>query len=165
MSTRLALVRDGVGVAGWCLGAVLISLAAVHLVAGTSPRNALAAVTDGLGPLFAAGAIGLVGTALVAWYRVRTGPDARLWFEVGSAAANGLVTLALTFTLVGISAGITTLHGRTLSPETVQPIIAELGEAFGRAFLTTIVGLPVAAALRALLGVSMTMRIGTGSTP
>ncbi|NQV78930.1 MAG: hypothetical protein HQ495_00155 [Alphaproteobacteria bacterium] len=161
MTARMALVRDGIGMAGWGIGGGVILLAAVRGLSGTAPAETIAMVQDALGGWFVAAALVLTLIALVAWHRVRSAPSAHLWYEVGAAASNGLVTLALTFTLVGISAGITTLHGRPLTPETVQPIIAELGHAFGRAFLTTIVGLPLAAVLRALLAVAMTARDDT----
>jgi hypothetical protein len=73
------------------------------------------------------------------------------WLEVGVQAANGVSTLALTFTLLGISLGIGGLAGQELTPETVQPVIRDLTADFSLAFMTTVVGLPVSAALRAAL--------------
>ena len=76
------------------------------------------------------------------------------WFAVGMQAANGVTTLALTFTLLGISLGIGSLAGQTLTPETVQTVIRDLTANFSLAFMTTVVGLPVSAGLRALLVIS-----------
>jgi len=76
------------------------------------------------------------------------------WLEVGLHGANGVSTLALTFTLLGISLGIGTLAEQELTPETVQVIIGDLTKHFSLAFLTTVVGLPSAAVLRAILSIS-----------
>lgn len=76
------------------------------------------------------------------------------WFESGLHAANGVSTLALTFTLLGISLGIGTLANQELTPETVQTAIRSLTEHFSLAFMTTVIGLPMAAVLRALMSLS-----------
>tara|TARA_B100000683_G_scaffold220295_1_gene217084 strand:- start:1019 stop:1255 length:237 start_codon:yes stop_codon:yes gene_type:complete len=68
--------------------------------------------------------------------------------------ANGVTTLALTFTLLGISLGIGGLAEQNLTPETVQTVIRDLTANFSLAFMTTVVGLPMSAILRALLVVS-----------
>ena len=80
--------------------------------------------------------------------------DAELWLESGLHAANGVSTLALTFTLLGISLGIGSLAGQELTPETVQAIIQSLTKHFSLALMTTVVGLPLAALLRALMSIS-----------
>lgn len=77
------------------------------------------------------------------------------WFEVGQQAANGMSTLALTFTLLGISVGIGTLSKQSLTPETVNEVIGVLTQQFSMAFMTTVVGLPAATLCRALLSISM----------
>lgn len=89
--------------------------------------------------------------------------DAVFWLEVGVQAANGVTTLALTFTLLGISLGIGGLAGQPLTPETVQPIIRQLTADFSLAFMTTVVGLPVSAGLRAALLITHEKRIRDGS--
>ena len=66
-------------------------------------------------------------------------------------AAHGVATLALTYTLFGISLGIGTLAGQGLTPETVQTVIRDLTASFSLAFMTTVVGLPLSAALRTIL--------------
>ncbi|MBF0246733.1 MAG: hypothetical protein HQL36_01465 [Alphaproteobacteria bacterium] len=97
----------------------------------------------------------LVVTVLLCWSRQTALLDSSrirlVWFEGGMQAAGGIATLALTFTLFGISLGIGTLADQSLSPETVPTIISELTRHFSMAFMTTVVGLPVSAALRALL--------------
>jgi hypothetical protein len=73
------------------------------------------------------------------------------WLEAGLHGANGVSTLALTYTLLGISLGIGGLADQELNPQTVQSIISDLTGHFSLAFLTTVVGLPSSAILRALL--------------
>ena len=102
--------------------------------------------------------IGLVLTALYCWVRMgreggREG-GRQMWLEAGLQAANGITTLALTYTLLGISLGIGMLAERSLSPETVQGIVQDLTAQFSMAFLTTVIGLPLSAVLRTLLLVS-----------
>ena len=71
--------------------------------------------------------------------------------ETGLQAANGIATLALTYTLAGISLGIGSLAGHDLGPETIQAVIGDLTRHFSMAFMTTVVGLPISAVLRAML--------------
>lgn len=76
------------------------------------------------------------------------------WFEVGQQAANGISTLALTFTLLGISVGIGILSKQSLRPDTVNEVIGVLTQQFSMAFMTTVVGLPTATMSRAFLSIS-----------
>jgi cytochrome bd-type quinol oxidase subunit 2 len=78
------------------------------------------------------------------------------WYEVGQQSANGISTLALTFTLLGISVGIGTMSKQSLTPESVNQVIVVLTQQFSMAFMTTIVGLPTATLCRALLSIGMT---------
>jgi len=98
---------------------------------------------------------GLSFAVLFCWTRYRdlgsTDPERRVWLESGLHAANAVSTIALTYTLLGISLGIGTLANQELTPETVQGVIRALTDHFSLAFMTTVVGLPTAAALRALL--------------
>ena len=87
-------------------------------------------------------------------YRQEKNRDVELWLESGLHAANGVSTLALTFTLLGISLGIGSLANQELTPETVQVVIRGLTKHFSLAFMTTVVGLPLAALLRALMSIS-----------
>ncbi len=76
---------------------------------------------------------------------------ADFWLVTGTQLAGGVATLALTYTLFGISLGIGSLAGQGLTPDTVQTIIQELTASFSLAFMTTVIGLPLSAALRTLL--------------
>ncbi|MFT6268384.1 MAG: hypothetical protein ACJAVV_001192 [Alphaproteobacteria bacterium] len=75
------------------------------------------------------------------------------WAQVGAQAANGISTLALTFTLLGISLGIGALADQSLTPDNVNTIISVLTTQFSMAFMTTVVGLPASTAVRAWLSI------------
>ncbi|MBT5675541.1 MAG: hypothetical protein HOJ07_07615, partial [Rhodospirillaceae bacterium] len=53
-----------------------------------------------------------------------------------------------------ISLGIAALSESQLTPDTVQDIIGQLTRHFSMAFLTSVVGVPAAAALRAMVMVT-----------
>jgi len=97
----------------------------------------------------------LVFATFFSWVRYsqdrREGKGGHVWMESGLHAANGVSTLALTYTLLGISLGIGTLADQQLNPETVQTIISGLTQHFSLAFLTSVIGLPLSGALRALM--------------
>ena len=78
---------------------------------------------------------------------------ANYWQEVGQQAGNAIATLALTFTLLGISLGIGTLAEQPLSPENVQLLVSGLTKQFSMAFMTTVIGLPTATVIRALISI------------
>ena len=46
---------------------------------------------------------GLILTAFFCWVRMRQSGGERVWLEAGMQSANGIATLALTYTLLGIS--------------------------------------------------------------
>ena len=93
----------------------------------------------------------LVSAGLYGWVRLKGDDNKNYWKELGLQSANGIATLSLTFTLLGISLGIGSLAEQTLNPETVPEIIQSLTQHFSTAFMTTVVGLPTAAALRAAI--------------
>lgn len=72
------------------------------------------------------------------------------WQECSLQSANGVATLALTFTLLGISLGVGSLSQQTISPQTVSTVIQQLTQHFSMAFMTTVIGLPLATLLRAI---------------
>ena len=75
----------------------------------------------------------------------------RKWMLSGLQACNGIATIALTFTLLGISLGIGSLSNGGLTPDTVNDIIADLTNHFSMAFMTSVIGLPLSAVLRTML--------------
>ena len=102
----------------------------------------------------------LVLTVVVCWHQLiethKRGEDPALWLESGLHAANGVATIALTYTLLGISLGIGTLADQPINADTVQIIIGSLTEHFSLAFMTTVVGLPASAVLKALILITET---------
>ena len=99
---------------------------------------------------------GLCSIAVVAGASIKAGKNNDFIYDAGMQAANGISTLALTFTLLGISLGIGTLSNQPLTASTVNIIIGELTKQFSMAFMTTVVGLPSSAILRAWVSLRYT---------
>ncbi len=142
------------------LGGMAIALAVAALFTSASAAEITSWAHEVLGWSFVALLGSLVFVALFAWIRMISddagdadGGD--VWPEIGIQAANGVMTLALTYTLLGISLGIGSLAGQDLTPDTVQTVIREMTANFSLAFMTTVIGLPVSAALRSLLIVTL----------
>ena len=91
----------------------------------------------------------LLALGIYAGAKVKTAKNPNYWYEVGSQVSNGIATLALTFTLLGISLGIGSLGQQSLTPESVHLVIGELTTHFSTAFMTTVIGLPTANLMRA----------------
>lgn len=151
-------VAHGSQAASYLLGGLVLATA----IAVTLLSQDVSAITgwalDVLGAGFLVLLAGLIFLTLFGLVRMNAADNAEAdreyWFAVGMQAANGVTTLALTFTLLGISLGIGSLAGQDLTPDTVQGVIRDLTANFSLAFMTTVVGLPVSAGLRALLVVS-----------
>ena len=137
------------------LGGLAIAAAALALFASVDLSRAAAWTFDVLGVGFVALLAALVFATAFCVVRVHECDDDRdlrdHWFAVGTQAANGVATLALTYTLFGISLGIGSLAGQGLTPETVEGVIRNLTASFSLAFMTTVIGLPLSALLRAAL--------------
>jgi hypothetical protein len=95
----------------------------------------------------------LVALGIYAITQLKALKYANYWQEVGQQAGNAIATLALTFTLLGISLGIGTLAEQPLSPENVQMMVSGLTKQFSMAFMTTVIGLPTATIIRALISI------------
>ncbi|MDA1326413.1 MAG: hypothetical protein O3C34_16930 [Proteobacteria bacterium] len=159
MSTLAFGLSQASRVAAWMIGAGVVGLALTSFTASVEPSAVLDWMWKTLGGAFLALLCGLVAVALLSWATILRGTArTELWLEAGLHAAGGVSTVALTFTLLGISLGIGSLAGQALTPETVQSVIGELTARFSLAFFTTVIGLPVAAALRALLLVTHAAR-------
>ena len=149
---------SALGLADWArsarlvAGAMVIGLAATSVVTAASPAEMLAWVGVLFGPGFAILYVPLI--ALFVWRQHRSAPDARIWTEAGLQIGAGIGTLAMTFTLLGLSLGIGTLAATPLTPEAVPDVLATLTEKFRLAFLTTVVGLPTAAVVRGAFSIS-----------
>lgn len=149
--------------ASYGLGAVVLALAVLTLVTQKNPQDLAALAGKVFGPGFIIGYAALLVAGLVCWRRKVGDPDNVLWSKAALQAANGIATLALTFTLLGISLGIGGLAEQRLSPETINDVIATLTAQFSMAFMTTVVGLPTSAVLRALVVLTDARRPGQRS--
>lgn len=140
------------------LGGVVIALAIATAASPLTAGDIASWAERVFGPTFTVLFLTLVGATLFCWIRVgqlRDSPgQSRPWLEGGLHAASGVATLALTYTLLGISLGIGSLADQELTTDTVQTVIQGLTGHFSMAFMTTVIGLPAAALLRALLSVS-----------
>ena len=164
MSSLLQRLDDGSRALSYGLGALAITLAAAVSVGGLPLEAVLADGARILGGAFLLLFATLTLAALYCWVRLlrlpQFDPSAQPWLAGGLHAAAGIAALALTCTLLGISLGIGELAGRALTPDSVQMIIRELTARFSMAFATTILGLPTAALLRALLSITYAARHG-----
>ena len=133
---------------------VTVILLAISVIFTAKP---LPEVTDWLRDVLGYSFLGLTGilvfVVFFCWIKLisEEKENFEVWMISGIQAANGIMTLALTFTLLGISLGIASLSGKALTPETVQPAIQEMTTNFSLAFMTTVIGLPLSAILRGLL--------------
>ncbi|MBD21004.1 MAG: hypothetical protein CMM37_08200 [Rhodospirillaceae bacterium] len=133
---------------------VTVILLAISVIFTAKP---LPEVTDWLRDVLGYSFLGLTGilvfVVFFCWIKLisEEKENFEVWMISGIQAANGIMTLALTFTLLGISLGIASLSGKALTPETVQPAIHEMTTNFSLAFMTTVIGLPLSAVLRGLL--------------
>lgn len=155
MTSILRVLAGGNRGLSFVLGTGVLGLAAAVSATALPPARLGAAALAMFGPSFI-----LLGGSLVAvfaacllrlWRLPYPDPRRAAWHEAGLQAAGGLSTLALTYTLFGISLGIGTLAEQELSPATVQTVIRGLTHHFGIAFMTTVVGLPLSALMRAVL--------------
>jgi len=148
-------VAHGSHAASYLLGGLVLATAIAVTLLSQDVSSITGWALDVLGAGFLVLLTGLIFVTLFSLVRMNaagTAHDSReYWLVVGMQAANGVTTLALTFTLLGISLGIGSLAGQDLTPETVQGVIRDLTANFSLAFMTTVVGLPVSACLRALL--------------
>jgi uncharacterized iron-regulated membrane protein len=158
MRAAIALLDGGSRALSYYLGALVLVLAAAMALDLPQPGDVVAWALRVLGVAFLAMLSVLILSALYSWVRLtrrEVPPQQRqAWQEAGLHAANGIATLALTYTLFGISLGIGELAGQELTPATVQEVIRGLTERFSLAFMTTVIGLPTSALLRALLSIS-----------
>ena len=156
------LLGTGSQAASYLLGGAAVVLAVAAVVTSAGAGDVTDWIRDVLGFTFIALLGALVFIVLFCLARLNSGSGAsendRVWFQTGIQAANGITTLALTFTLLGISLGIASLAEHELSPETVREVIRDMTANFSLAFMTTVVGLPVSAVLRAILLIGIARR-------
>ena len=139
------------------LGITVLSIAILSAVTGWTPANIMEWSERHFSGTFITIFTLLVFLALLSLVKVygrsSREPGVRPWFECGIQAANTISTLALTFTLLGISIGISSLSDQELNPHSIPSVIKSLTDQFSIAFMTTVIGLPVSAALRSILTV------------
>lgn len=137
----------------YCTGSGIIALAlATHFLA-LDLAQLFSWLEMAFGPVYLSSYVLLLAVSMLAISRLADPIKGGFWYETGVQAAAGIATLALTFTLLGISLGIESLSKQDISPDNIQPIITELTRHFSTAFLTSIVGLPTANALRAAVSI------------
>ncbi len=162
----IRLLGTGSQAASYLLGAVAVTLAVVVIATSAGAGDITGWMKDVLGLTFVTLLGALIFIVLFCWARLHSTADdsgnPRVWFEAGIQAANGITTLALTFTLLGISLGIASLAEQDLNPETVREVIRDMTANFSLAFMTTVVGLPVSAVLRSLLLIRVARRPDAG---
>lgn len=155
MRSVINIAETGSRSLSYVLGAGVITLAIAVGVTSQGPDAIAQWTLEVFGVTFITLFSLLIFVTVYCWTRLgqTTDLDAQrtVWLEAGLHAANGVSTLALTYTLLGISLGIGTLSEQQLTPDTVQSVISELTDHFSLAFMTTVVGLPTSAALRALM--------------
>lgn len=137
------------------LGGAVIGIAVASAITGWSFDVIVEWSEKIFGGLFVVMFAGLLYASVLALIKVHgrsaAEPGVRAWFESGVQASSGIATLALTYTLLGISLGIGSLSSQELNPATIPQVIKGLTEHFSMAFMTTVLGLPVSAALRSAL--------------
>lgn len=157
MTSLFNLMDTGSRAMSYLLGGLAIVLAMAALITSASASEITNWAREVLGWTFVAMLGTLVFVALFSWTRMvsdQTGRDGNVWLEIGIQAANGVTTLALTYTLLGISLGIGSLASQDLTPDTIQSVIRSMTANFSLAFMTTVIGLPTSAVLRSLLVVT-----------
>ena len=141
--------------ASYLLGGTAIALALALAAWSIDPKTAVDWAFTILGPGFVAAIAALTFGVLFCLIRLKQAEgreaEADFWLGAGLQLSSGVATLALTYTLFGISVGIGALAGQGLTPETVEGVIRDLTASFSLAFMTTVIGLPLSAAMRGLL--------------
>ena len=157
-SGQVSLFSTASRTTSYLLGGIVIAVAVASVAGSLEARDLANWAQDVFGPTFTILYLLLVTITLFCWVRLgqlrNDSSRAQPWLESGMHAASGVATLALTYTLLGISLGIGSLADQPLTTETIQTVIQGLTGHFSMAFMTTVVGLPSAAALRALLLIS-----------
>ena len=139
---------------GYGLGGLIIIMALAVYLTQMEISGILAWVEQVFSISFISVYLLLMATGLYAGVQISRDEQLDYWVEIGQQAAGGVATLALTFTLLGLSLGIGSLADKDISPDTISMIIQGLTSHFSTAFMTTVVGLPSANALRAFIAIT-----------
>lgn len=157
------------------LGGVVIGLTSFVMFTGHSSAMAVAWASEVLGLPFLLLLASLVFAGLLCLLKLLatrsildgTKRDTQRikWLQAGLQSCNGIATLALTFTLLGISLGIGRLSDGGLTPENINSVIADLTAHFSLAFMTSVIGLPLSAAMRTALIVGNASLMAVSENP
>ena len=145
------------------LGGVLVIVLAYSVyVTGMTPEFISEWAIDVLGLSFVLFLAALLLASVLAVLKVQKNKhdneiEAQKWQQFGLQASAGIATLALTYTLLGICLGIGGLSDANLSADTINQVITELTAQFSTAFMSSVIGLPISAAMRTLLIISLTV--------
>ena len=135
------------------LGSVIIIFAALQLINYINLNDFFIKLTALFSTTFVVIFSCLVVSSILAISHIQPNNYKEYWSEIGLQIANAISALALTFTLLGISLGIGSLSGQALTPDNIQVLIDQLTQHFSMAFMTTVVGLPTATIIRAIVSV------------
>jgi len=139
---------------GYGVGGLIILMALAVYLTQMEISGILAWMEEVFSITFISVYLALMALGVYAGWQISQGVVPSYWHEIGQQAAGGVATLALTFTLLGLSLGIGSLADQDISPDTITQIIQGLTGHFSTAFMTTVVGLPSANALRAFVSIT-----------
>ena len=143
------------------LGVVVIALALISFATNMQLEDIVNWMRANFGATFSLSFSALLLFASFSIIKIWKKHQIEFWAQVGAQVANAISTLALTFTLLGISLGIGTLSSTALSPENVNEIISSLTSQFSIAFMTTVVGLPAATIVRAIVAILVAKHVNS----
>lgn len=135
------------------LGIVVLVIGSYVIITGNHPNELANWAISILGLSFLSTLFALTLGALFCILKLRNSylNTNKFWFETGIQFSNNISTLALTFTLLGISMGIGELAISKLDINSINATIGKLTNKFSMAFLTSVIGLPLSSLLRSML--------------
>lgn len=135
------------------LGILVLILGAYVIFTGNHPSELIKWSLSILGLSFVTCILLLSFLSLFSIFRLQTCNTKlqQFWLETGIQLSNGISTLALTYTLLGISLGIGELSMSKLDISSINQTIGNLTNKFSMAFLTSVIGLPLSAFLKSVL--------------
>ena len=135
------------------LGLIVLVLAFYMIISGNHPGELISWSLSILGLSFVLCLLALIFGSLFCILKLKKSNVrfSKFWFETGLQFSNGISTLALTFTLLGISLGIGELSISKLDISSINQTIGKLTNKFSMAFFTSVIGLPLSSIFRAIL--------------
>ena len=135
------------------LGVTVLMVCAYVILTGNHPNDLVNWSISILGLSFVVTLLVLIFGAIFCIFKLKKSHfnTNKFWFETGMQFANSISTLALTFTLLGISLGIGELAISKLDINSINVTIGKLTNKFSMAFLTSVIGLPLSSLLRSIL--------------